>query len=88
MGKASILVVPVTIIVIGLIVWGIIRMLNKVPKNVSKLQKNAVLADEAMDVFKSLMIVNSLDPSDIDMLSERSKNNIKAWAEKYRKVNS
>lgn len=88
MGKASILVIPVTIVVVGLIIWGIIWMVKRTPKNVSKLQKQAVLADEAMELFKSLMVVSSLDTTDMDILSEKSKKNIKAWAEKYRKVNS
>lgn len=87
MGKAAILVVPVTIIVIGLIVWGIIWMVNRTPKNVSKLQQKADLADEAMNEFRKLMIVDNLD-GDINYLTQKSKNDIKSWAEKYRKVNS
>lgn len=87
MGKASILVVPVTIVVLGLIAWGIIWMVNRMPKNVKKLQLKAELADEAMDEFRKLMVVDNLD-GDINYLTQRSKNDIKAWAEKYRKVNS
>lgn len=87
MGKASILVVPVTIVVLGLIAWGIIWMVNRMPKNVKLLQQKAELADDAMDEFRKLMIVDSLD-GDINYLTQKSKNDIKAWAEKYRKVNS
>lgn len=90
MGKASILVVPVTLVLLALIIAFVIRMVNKIPngKVVNRWQKNAVLADEAMEIFKSLMIVQSLDVEDIDMLSKNSQGKIKAWAEKYRKVNS
>lgn len=87
MGKAGIFVVPGTIVVVGLIIWGIIWMVNRVPKNVKKLQQKAELADDAMNEFRKLMIVDNLD-GDINYLTPKSKNDIKAWAEKYRKVNS
>lgn len=87
MGKAGILVAPVTIIVLGLIVWGITKTVNKLPTNVKKLQQKAELADEAMEEFRKLMIVDNLD-GDLNYLTEKSKNDIKAWAAKYRRVNS
>lgn len=91
MGRAAPFLIPLVIIgAVLLFVWGfaaVMKWLDKKPKEPKAVRQNAVLADEAMAIFKSLMIVDNLD-GDMDILSERSKKNIKAWAEKYRKVNS
>lgn len=87
MGKAAILVGPAVIIVLGFIVYAIARMIIKSGQEPKNVRQNAQLAEDAMQIFRNLMIVTSLD-GDNDILSEKSKNAIKAWAEKYRKVNS
>lgn len=91
MGKAGIIVIPVLIVVLVLVlVSGVVaigKWMDDEPKESKLVRRNAELADEAMAIFRSLMIINSLD-GDMDILSEKSKKTIKEWAEKYRKVNS
>ena len=81
MGKATILVVPVTIVVVGLIIWGIIWMLNRPTKQE---RVNANLLGEAFLIFQNMRMTSNVD--DMDILTKESAERITKWSEKYRKV--
>lgn len=86
MGKAAILVGPAVVIVLGLIVWGIVRSIIKSNQEPRSVRQNAELADDAYEMFKDMLYPKFID--NMTILSEDDKAKIKSWAEKYRKVNS
>lgn len=90
MGKAAILVAPVTIVVIGLIIWGIIWMIdrNRNPQEPKSVRQKAELADEAYEMFMDQMHPRNIDDFDVTILSKDDKTKIQSWYKKYRKVNS
>lgn len=88
MGKAAILVAPVTIVVVGLIIWGIIWMVNRTPQDPKSVRQRAELADDAYELIRDMLYPRNIDVNDMTVLSENHKTKIKSWAEKYRKVQS
>lgn len=90
MGRAAVIIVPVLAVVcllaVGFGFAAIGKWIDKKPQEPKKVRQNAALTDEAYELIIGMLLPRDLD--NITILTDRDKTNIKAWAEKYRKVNS
>lgn len=91
MGKAgTIVIIFVVVLAILALFWGIgafAKWMERDPQEPKKIRQNAGLTDEAFELIRDILVPKSLD-GDVSYLSNDHAAKAKAWAAKYRKVNS